>query len=65
MEPIVAQAVNAERPREVAKAGQLLTSAIVIGLLNAIFTLVQRTAGIPMLVALIMVLAFLDSSSSW
>ena len=58
MDPTIEQSASAARPRIVAKAIQFLASAVVIGLLNAIYTLVQRTSGIPMLVALIIVVAF-------
>lgn len=58
MEPTIEQSANVERPREVTKAVQFLASSLAIGLLNAIFTLVQRTTGIPMLVVLIIVIAF-------
>ena len=58
MEPTIEQNANVERPRSVTKAVQFLASALAIGLLNAIFTLVQRTTGIPMLVVLIIVIAF-------
>jgi hypothetical protein len=63
MDPIIEQSANTERPRAVAKAVQFLASAVVIGLLNAIVTLVQRSSvqkptGISMLMALIMVIAF-------
>jgi hypothetical protein len=58
MDPTIEQSASAARPRIVAKAIQFLISAVVIGLLNAIYTLVQRTSGIPMLVALIIVIAF-------
>ena len=57
MEPTVEQS-NLERPKSVAKAVQLLASAVAIGLLNAILTVVQRTSGIPMLVVLLIVIAF-------
>jgi hypothetical protein len=55
MDPTIEPNANVERPRVVSKAVQFLTSALAIGLLNAIFTLVQKTSGIPMLVALIIV----------
>jgi FtsH-binding integral membrane protein len=58
MDPTIEPNAKVERPRVVSKAVQFLTSALAIGLLNAIFTLVQRTSGIPMLVALIIVIAF-------
>jgi len=58
MDPTIEQNANAPQPRTVARAVQCLTSAVVIGLLNAIFTLVKRTSGIPMLVVLIIVIAF-------
>ncbi len=58
MDPTIEQSANLERPRGVARGVQFLASAVVIGLLNAIFTLVQRTSGIPMLVAAIIVIAF-------
>ena len=57
MEPTVERS-NVERPKSVAKAVQLLASAVAIGLLNAILTVVQRTSGIPMLVVLLIVIAF-------
>ena len=43
MEPTIEQNANVERPRSVTKAVQFLASALAIGLLNAIFTLAQRT----------------------
>ncbi len=58
MEPTIEQSANAERPGTVAKAVQLLVSSLAIGLLNAIFTLVQRQTGARMLVALVIVFAF-------
>jgi FtsH-binding integral membrane protein len=58
MEPTIEQNANVERPRSVTKAVQFLASALAIGLLNAIFTLAQRTTGISMLVVLIIVIAF-------
>lgn len=58
MEPTIEQTANVERPREVKKAVQFLASSLVIGLLNAIFTLVQRTTGLSMLLVLIIVIAF-------
>jgi hypothetical protein len=58
MDQTIEQSDNVERPRTVAKAVQFLTSAVVIGLLNAIYTLVQRVTGLPMLIALIIVIAF-------
>jgi hypothetical protein len=58
MDPQIEQTANVERPRAVTRAVQFLSSAVVIGLLNAIFTLAQRARGIPMLVALIIVGAF-------
>jgi hypothetical protein len=58
MEPTIDQNAKFERPRAVTKAVQFLASAVVIGLLNSIFTLVQRTSGIPMLIVLIIVIAF-------
>jgi FtsH-binding integral membrane protein len=58
MDSTIEQNANAERPRVVSKAVQFLASALAIGLLNAILTLVQRTSGIPMLVVLIIVVAF-------
>ena len=58
MEPTIEQNANVERPRSVTKAVQFLASALAIGLLNAIFILAQRTTGIPMLVVLIIVIAF-------
>jgi FtsH-binding integral membrane protein len=63
MDPTIEPTATVERPRTVAKAIQFLASAVVIGLLNAIVTLVQRSSvqkmtGISMLVALIMVIAF-------
>jgi hypothetical protein len=58
MEPIIEPNANLERPRAVARAVQFLASALAIGLLNSIVTLVQRTSGIPMLIVLIIVIAF-------
>jgi hypothetical protein len=58
MEPTIEQNTKLERPGAVTKAVQFLASAVVIGLLNSIFTLVQRTSGVPMLVVLIIVIAF-------
>lgn len=58
MEPTIEQNANAERPREVARAVQFLTSSLAIGLLNAIFHLAQRTSGAPMIFALLIVIAF-------
>ena len=58
MESTIEASSTIERPRIVKTAIQFLASAVVIGLLNAIYTLVQRITGIPMLVALVMVVAF-------
>jgi len=59
MDPTIEPSATVERPRIVKTAIQFLASALVIGLLNAIYTLVQqRITGVPMLAALIMVIAF-------
>ena len=58
MEPAIEQNANAERPREVSRAVQLLTSSLAIGLLKSIFNLVQRTSGATMILALLIVIAF-------
>lgn len=58
MDSTIEASSTVERPRIVKIAIQVLAAAVVIGLLNAIFTLVQRITGAPMLVALIMVIAF-------
>lgn len=58
MDPTIEASSTVERPRTVKTAIQFLASAVAIGLLNAIFTLVQRITGMPMLVALSMVIAF-------
>jgi hypothetical protein len=58
MEPTIEQSGSLERPRAVRKAVQFLASAVAIGLLNSILTLVQRTSGVPMLIVLIIVIAF-------
>ena len=58
MDPTIELNAKLDRPRSVARAAQFLFSAVVIGLLNAIYTLVQRVAGLPMLIALVIVIAF-------
>lgn len=58
MDPTIEQSANLERPRGVARGVQFLASAVMIGLVNALFTLVHTTSGIPMLVASIIVIAF-------
>jgi hypothetical protein len=58
MEPIIEPNANLERPGAVTRAVQFLAAALAIGLLNSILTLVQRTSGIPMLIVLIIVIAF-------
>jgi uncharacterized YccA/Bax inhibitor family protein len=58
MEPTIEQPPNAERPRAVSRAVQFLTSSLAIGLLTSIFHLAQRVSGIPMLFALLIVIAF-------
>jgi hypothetical protein len=58
MDPTIEQSAKVERPGTVTKAVQFLTSAVVIGLLSAIYALVQRVAGLPMLIALTIVIAF-------
>lgn len=58
MDPTIEASSTVERPRIIKIAIQLLASSVVIGLLNAIFTLVQRITGAPMLLALVMVIAF-------
>lgn len=58
MDPTIEASSTVERPPIVKTAIQFLAAAVVIGVLNAIFTLVQRITGAPMLVALIMVIAF-------
>jgi hypothetical protein len=56
MEPVIEQDANAERPREVTRAVQLLASSLAIGLLNSVFHLAQRTSGVPMFLALLIVI---------
>jgi len=58
MESTSEQKTNAERPREVTRAVRFLVSSLAIGLLNAMFHLVQRTSGAPMVFALLIVIAF-------
>jgi hypothetical protein len=58
MDPTIEQGASIDRPRTVATAVQFLSAAVVIGLLNAIYTLIQRVAGLPMLSALVIVIAF-------
>jgi len=52
------QRTGIERPREVVRAVQLLFAAIGLGLITAIFSLVQRVSGAPMIFALLIVIAF-------
>jgi hypothetical protein len=56
MEPVIEQDANAERPREVTRAVQFLASSLAIGLLNSVFHLAQRTSGVPMFLALLIVI---------
>jgi hypothetical protein len=58
MESISEQEATAERPWEVTRAVQFLTSSLAIGLLKSIFNLAQRTSGAPMILAILIVTAF-------
>lgn len=58
METIDEQSANAARPRAVTTAVQLFVSSLAIGLLKSIFNLTQRTSGLPMIIALLVVIAF-------
>jgi hypothetical protein len=58
MQPAIEKKANVGRPREVTRGVQLLASSLAIGLLNSIFTLVQRTSGVPRLLLLLIVVAF-------
>jgi hypothetical protein len=58
MEPTIEQPAKLERPRAVSQAVQFLASAVAIGLLNSILTLVQRTSGVPRIIVLLIVVAF-------
>jgi hypothetical protein len=58
MEPSIEQNANVERPREVTRAVQFFTSSLAIGLLNSVFHLAQRTSGVPMFLALLIVIFF-------
>lgn len=57
MEPTIEQHANAERPTEVTRAFQFLVSSLAIGLLTSIFHLSQRVSGVPMVFALLIVIA--------
>ena len=58
MEPASEQHANAERPWEVSRAVQFLTSSLAIGLITSIFHLAQRISGVPMIFASLIVIAF-------
>jgi hypothetical protein len=57
MEPTIEQDANVERPREVTRGVQFLTSSLAIGLLKSLFNLAQSTSGIPMIFASLIVIA--------
>jgi hypothetical protein len=57
MESTGEQEPNAERPRPVTRAVQLLVASLAIGLLKAIFHLAQRTSGATLVFALLIVIA--------
>src|SRR6266550_8806221 len=58
MESTSEQKENVERPREVQRAVQFLTSSLAIGLLASILRLAQRVSGAPMILSLLIVIAF-------
>ena len=58
MESTSEQKENVERPREVQRAVQFLTSSLAIGLLASILRLAQRVSGAPMILSLLIVVAF-------
>jgi hypothetical protein len=58
MEPGSEEHANGERPLEVSRAVQFLTSSLAIGLITSIFHLAQRITGIPMILASLIIIAF-------
>jgi hypothetical protein len=58
MEPGSEEHANGERPWEVSRAVQFLTSSLAIGLITSIFHLAQRITGIPMILASLIIIAF-------
>lgn len=59
MEPTIEQDAPAARPIEVARAVQLLTSALVLGLIASTVRLWSQVSGTTLLLALLMLVAFL------
>jgi disulfide bond formation protein DsbB len=58
MDPTLEPTANADRPIQATRAVQLLFASFAIGLITAAFHLRQRTSGVPMLLALLIVIAF-------
>src|SRR6266511_805401 len=65
MEPVSEQHASAERPWEVSRAGQFLTSSLAIGVITSIFHLAQRISGVPMIFASLIVIAFFGLGFFW
>ena len=57
MDPTIEPTGIVERPKEVARAAQFLLASLAIGLVRAIFGLVQRVSGVPLIVALLITCA--------
>ncbi len=58
MEPTIAQEAPMARPIQVTRAVQLLTSALVIGLIASAIRLVGQVSGMTLVFALLIVIAF-------
>jgi hypothetical protein len=57
MESTIAQEPNAERPRIVTRAVQILMSALALGLITSIFQLAQKASGTQLVFASLIVIA--------
>lgn len=57
MDPILEPTANVERPKEAATAVLFLIASLAIGLIRAIFGLTQRTSGVPLILAALIVTA--------
>lgn len=58
MDPAIETNTNAGRPLDVARAVKVLLASILIGLVMSAITAAQRVTGVPLVLAMLMVLAF-------
>lgn len=58
MEPLSEKSANFARPQETSSAVLLLSVSLAIGLIRAIFGLTQRTSGMALILASLIVIAF-------